>query len=90
MNQELRKTPLYDELKQRGGKMVPFAGYHMPVQFAGIKAEHQAVREVAGLFDVSHMAEFWLEGEEALAYADHLVTNDIKALDNGQVAYTPM
>lgn len=90
MNQELRKTPLFEELKSRGGKMVPFAGYHMPVQFEGIKAEHQAVRLAAGLFDVSHMAEFWLEGPDALTYADHLVTNDIKGLEDGQVAYTPM
>ncbi len=90
MNDKLRRTPLYDELKARGGKMVPFAGYEMPVQFAGIKAEHEAVRTRAGLFDVTHMCEFWLEGPDALEYAHYLVTNDIKGLDDGQVAYTPM
>lgn len=90
MNDKLRRTPLYDELRARGGKMVPFAGYEMPVQFAGIKAEHEAVRTRAGLFDVTHMCEFWLEGPDALEYAHYLVTNDIKGLDDGQVAYTPM
>jgi aminomethyltransferase len=90
MNEVLRRTPLFDLLKERGGKMVPFAGYEMPVQFAGIKAEHAAVRDRAGLFDVSHMCEFWLEGPDALEYAHWLVTNDIKGLADGQVAYTPM
>jgi aminomethyltransferase len=70
--------------------MVPFAGYDMPVQFSGIKAEHQAVRTKAGLFDVGHMTEFWLEGKEALATAHRLVTNDILGLEDGQVAYSPM
>jgi aminomethyltransferase len=90
MTEELRRTALYEELKNRGGKMVPFAGYEMPVQFAGIKAEHQAVRTRAGLFDVGHMGEIWLEGPDALEYAHWLVTNDIKGLEDGQVAYTPM
>jgi glycine cleavage system T protein (aminomethyltransferase) len=90
MNEKLRRTPLFEELKSRGGKMVPFAGYEMPVQFAGIKAEHNAVRTKAGVFDVSHMCEFWLEGKDALEYAHWLVTNDIKGLEDGQVAYTPM
>ncbi len=90
MSQELRRTPLYDALKNRGGKMVPFAGYEMPVQFEGIKAEHNAVRNRAGLFDVSHMCEFWLDGPDALEYANWLVTNDVKGLQDGQVCYTPM
>lgn len=90
MQETLRRTPLYDELKQRGGKMVPFAGYEMPVQFAGIMAEHESVRTKAGLFDVSHMGEVWLEGKGALDYAHWLVTNDVKGLEDGQVAYTPM
>jgi aminomethyltransferase len=66
MEEKLRVTPLNHELKARGGKMVPFAGYEMPLQFAGIKAEHQAVRQAAGLFDVSHMAEIWLEGKSPI------------------------
>ncbi len=85
-----RRTPLYEELKALGGKFVPFAGYEMPVQFAGIKAEHAAVRNGVGLFDVSHMGEIWLEGPDALAYADYLTTNDIAAVVDGQAAYTPM
>jgi len=90
MSQELRRTPLYEELKSRGGRMVPFAGYEMPVQFEGIIAEHNAVRNQAGVFDVSHMCEIWLEGPDALEYAHWLVTNDVKGLDDGQVCYTPM
>jgi aminomethyltransferase len=90
MNHSLHRTPLTNLLKERGGKMVPFAGYDMPVQFSGIKAEHHAVRTRAGLFDVGHMTEFWLEGKEALDAAHRLVTNDILSLEDGQVAYSPM
>lgn len=90
MSTKLRETPLFNALKKAGGKFVEFAGYNMPIQFAGIKKEHQAVREAAGLFDVSHMGEIWLEGDNALAAADYLVTNDIYAIENGQIAYTPM
>jgi aminomethyltransferase len=90
MNESLRRTPLFEELKGLGGKMVPFAGYEMPVQFAGIIEEHNTVRMAAGLFDVSHMCEFWLEGKDALEYAHWLVTNDVKGLVDGQVCYTPM
>ncbi len=90
MNENLRRTPLFSELKALGGKMVGFAGYQMPIQFSGIKAEHHAVRSLAGLFDVSHMGEIWLEGPDALAYAHWLMTNNIGDLANGQVAYSPM
>jgi len=90
MENELRHTPLFEELSARGGKMVPFAGYAMAVQFEGIVAEHRATRTQAGLFDVSHMCEFWLNGPDALEYAHWLVTNDVKGLADGQVLYTPM
>ncbi len=90
MNESLRRTPLFEELKKLGGKMVPFAGYEMSVQFAGIIEEHNTVRKAAGLFDVSHMCEFWLDGPDALEYAHWLVTNDVKGLVDGQVCYTPM
>ncbi|MCP4604792.1 MAG: glycine cleavage system aminomethyltransferase GcvT [Proteobacteria bacterium] len=90
MDQNLRLTPLFNELKQLGGKMVPFAGYEMPIQFAGIKAEHKAVRTAAGLFDVTHMGEIWIEGPNALNCVHRLVTNDILSLEDGRVAYTPM
>lgn len=62
----------------------------MPIQFEGIKAEHQAVRESLGLFDVSHMGEIWIEGKDALAYADYLITNDLYQAKDGQVIYSPM
>jgi aminomethyltransferase len=90
MNENLKRTPLYEELTRRGGKFVPFAGYEMAVQFEGIKAEHQAVRNAVGLFDVSHMGEIWLEGKDALSYADYLVTNDLFTAENQKVMYSPM
>ncbi|HEY9325879.1 MAG TPA: glycine cleavage system aminomethyltransferase GcvT, partial [Candidatus Limnocylindria bacterium] len=58
----LRRTPLFAEHQQLGARMVPFAGYEMPIQYAGIVAEHRAVREAAGLFDLSHMGEFHFDG----------------------------
>ncbi len=69
---------------------MPFAGWEMPVQFEGIKAEHQAVRESVGLFDVSHMGEIWIEGKDALAFADSLITNDLYSTADGQILYSPM
>ncbi|MBK8173290.1 MAG: glycine cleavage system aminomethyltransferase GcvT [Sandaracinaceae bacterium] len=68
--------------------MVPFAGWEMPVQYEGVIAEHNAVRNAAGLFDVCHMGELILEGEHAIAVVDYLVTNDIKGLSDGQARYT--
>ena len=74
-----KKTPLYDRHVALGGKMVPFGGYIMPVQYGkGIIAEHMAVREKAGLFDVSHMGEVIFEGPGALASLNHLITNGIQ------------
>lgn len=67
---------------------MPFAGWEMPVQYQGISAEHQAVRERAGLFDVSHMGELELRGEFALAVVNHLVTNDLDRIADGQAMYT--
>jgi aminomethyltransferase len=85
-----KKTALYDEHLRAGARMVPFAGYLMPVQYAGIIEEHRAVREAAGLFDLSHMGEFRVSGPDAVATIDRLVTNDIAGLEIGQVRYTPM
>ncbi len=85
-----KKTPLYDVHVAAGGKMVPFAGYLMPIQYGtGIIAEHNAVRNQAGMFDVSHMAELELSGPDALANVNNLVTNDCAVLEVGQVTYTP-
>jgi len=71
-----------------GAKLVPFAGWEMPIQYKGIAAEHTAVRERAGLFDVSHMGELHVTGPGALAAVDSLITNDLSKADNGQAVYT--
>jgi len=85
----LKRTPLHDIHVALGGKMVPFAGYEMPVQYpAGITAEHRAVREGCGIFDVSHMGEFWVTGDRAVDFVNHVTTNDVAALDVGQVHYS--
>ncbi len=86
---ELKKTPLYAEHVALGAKLVPFAGYEMPVQYpAGIRAEHQAVRTAAGLFDVSHMGEFLVTGPDALAFVSFVTTNDPSKLAEGQAQYS--
>jgi aminomethyltransferase len=85
----LKRTPLHDIHVALGGKLVPFAGYEMPVQYAGgITAEHKAVREGCGMFDVSHMGEFWINGDRAVEFASHVTTNDVAALAVGQVHYS--
>ncbi len=71
-----------------GAKMVPFAGYNMPVEYTGINHEHIIVREKVGVFDVSHMGEFWVEGPEALNYLQHITTNDVSVLSDGKVQYS--
>ncbi len=86
----LRPTPLYEAHLAAGGRMVPFAGWEMPVQYAGIGDEHQAVRTHAGLFDVSHMGEIRLEGPRALDAVQRLITNDASRLAVGQGLYSPM
>jgi aminomethyltransferase len=85
---DLRRTPLHAEHVRLGARLVPFAGFEMPVQYKGITVEHTAVRERAGLFDVSHMGELWFRGAGAAAVVDSLVTNDIGKLDDGRAAYT--
>ena len=86
-----RKTPLYDLHVELGGKIVPFAGYLLPVQYpAGVIHEHMAVRERAGLFDVSHMGEVLFEGPSALRALNHLMANDMTGMVDGQVRYSPM
>ena len=78
--QTLRRTPLYEKHVEAGARIVPFAGWEMPVQYTGIVDEHQAVRTAAGLFDVSHMGELVLRGPYAAQLVDYLVTNDVKKL----------
>lgn len=87
MSEELRRTPLYQAHLDAGAKMVPFSGWEMPVQYAGIAAEHAAVRERAGLFDVSHMGEIEFSGSGALAALQSLLTNDISVLEAGDAQY---
>jgi aminomethyltransferase len=85
----LRRTPLTDIHVALGAKMVPYAGYLMPVHYpTGIVAEHLAVRARAGLFDVSHMGEFELCGRDAVAYASFVTSNDVHSLAVGQVQYS--
>lgn len=83
-----RRTPLYDEHLALGGRMVEFAGYDMPVQYpAGVLKEHMAVREAAGLFDVSHMGEILVAGKDALKNLNYLITNDYTSLKIGRMRY---
>jgi aminomethyltransferase len=86
--EELKHTPLYDEHKELGARLVDFAGYEMPVQYSGIKAEHEAVRNHAGLFDVSHMGEAVFRGPDAEAAVQRLVTRDVGRLNVGQAGYS--
>jgi glycine cleavage system T protein (aminomethyltransferase) len=87
----LKRTPLHDVHVALGGKMVPFAGYEMPVQYpTGITAEHKAVRERAGLFDVSHMGEFIVRGPGATDFVNSVTTNNVAALTVGQVQYSAL
>jgi aminomethyltransferase len=91
MAEELKKTPLYEAHLALGGKIVPFAGFHMPVQYpSGITAEHQAVRAKAGLFDVCHMGEFILRGPQALDLIQKITVNDASKVAVGQVQYSAM
>lgn len=85
----LKRTPFYDIHRALGAKIVPFAGYEMPVQYpSGITAEHKAVRERCGLFDVSHMGEFVVTGPQAIDFVNYVTTNDVAKLAVGQVHYS--
>jgi aminomethyltransferase len=87
----LLRTPIYDEHVALNAKMVPFAGYAMPVHYpAGITAEHHAVRRAAGLFDVSHMGEFVVRGERALDFVQYVSSNDAARLEVGQAQYSTL
>ncbi len=88
---QLRRTALYDTHKALGAKLVPFAGWEMPVQYsAGILAEHHAVRTAAGLFDVSHMGEFEITGPDRNAFVNRITCNDISVLESGGVQYSAL
>lgn len=86
-----KKTPLYETHIEYGGKIVPFGGFLLPVQYeAGIKAEHMAVRTNVGLFDVSHMGEILVQGEKSVDFLNHILTNDFTDLEPGFARYSPM
>lgn len=85
---ELMRTPLYETHKEMGAKIIPFAGWEMPVWYTSVVEEHLACREVAGLFDVSHMGVFQAEGPHAAQFLDSVCGNDIGGLDVGESCYT--
>src|SRR5271154_3821309 len=86
----LKKTALFDAHQKLGARLVEFGGWLMPVQYTGIVEEHKAVREAAGLFDISHMGEFFVGGPSARSFLNGLLTNDVEKLAVGQGQYTLM
>ena len=88
---ELKKTPLNQAHRELGGKMVDFGGWDMPVQYPpGVIEEHMRTRTVAGLFDVSHMGEIWVEGADAIPFVNGITTNDVTKLVDGQAHYSAL
>jgi aminomethyltransferase len=86
----VKKTPLYDIHLELNGKMVEYAGYYLPIQYSGIIEEHNIVRNNVGLFDVSHMGQFIIEGKDALKFINLLISNDITNLQVNKIRYSPM
>src|SRR5262252_5054355 len=84
----LKRTPLFEIHRELGARLVEFGGWEMPVQYSGILAEHHAVRNRAGLFDVSHMGEFRVEGPGALDFLQALVPNNVARLAVNQALYS--
>ena len=84
----LQRTPLYDRHAALGAKLVPFAGWEMPVQYAGIREEHTAVREAVGVFDVSHMGEIETRGPQATEFLQRILSNDVRKLPVGGAQYS--
>lgn len=83
-----KKTALFDKHVSLGAKMVPFAGFEMPVQYSGVTEEHFAVREKVGIFDVSHMGQFFVEGPSAKDLLQYVTTNNVDALEDGKAQYS--
>jgi aminomethyltransferase len=84
----LKRTPLYPVYEKHGAKTIDFGGWDLPVQFAGIQSEHEAVRSKAGLFDVSHMGEFWVTGAGAETFLQRMTTNDVARIAVNQAQYS--
>lgn len=87
---DLLRTPLFEVYKKYGAKTIDFGGWDLPVQFSSIKAEHEAVRTKAGLFDVSHMGEIEIKGPDSLPFLQKMMTNDVSKLTIGEAQYTAM
>ena len=90
MSGQLKRTPLFEQYSAYGGKTIDFGGWELPVQFSSIKEEHDAVRNRAGLFDVSHMGEIFVEGSGALDFLQKLLSNDISKIDIDAAQYSVM
>ena len=88
MSATLRRTPLYERHVDAGARMVPFAGWEMPVQYAGVIPEHLAVRADAGAFDVSHMGQLHVEGPMSAEFLQSMLSNDVERLSDGEAQYT--
>lgn len=86
----LKRTPLFPIYAEHGARVIDFGGWELPVQFAGIQKEHDAVRQQAGLFDVSHMGEVKVSGDDALPFLQKITTNDVSKLEAGQCQYSLM
>ena len=86
----MKKTALYNAHQALRAKIVPFAGYEMPVQYEGVTVEHETVRNHVGVFDVSHMGEFLIEGEEAFQLIQKISSNDASKLNIGKAQYSCM
>lgn len=84
----MKNTAFFEFHLESGAKMVPFAGYNMPVEYSGITEEHITVRNGVGVFDVSHMGEFWVTGPNALKFLQHITSNDVSALFDGKIQYS--
>ena len=85
-----KKTPLYEEHKKLGATIVPFAGFEMPLTYTSMIEEHMAVRNIAGIFDVSHMGEIEIKGKDAIAFTDYLITNRVTEMNDGDIKYSPL
>src|SRR3982751_3109382 len=83
-----KKTPLYDEHVRLGARIIPFGGWLMPVQYSSIVEEHEAVRTNVGVFDISHMGQFVVEGAASRTWLNRMLTNNVEKLTTGQGQYT--
>ena len=84
----MKTTALNKKHKELGGKMLPFAGFEMPIQYEGVNAEHETVRTKVGVFDVSHMGNFFVSGKDALAFLQYITSNDVAKLKPGKIQYS--